>query len=170
EKRKKQYRFWCTGENRTQTNSSPYESSIPLDSICSTGWSKLQKEPILLLLYGLDIGGGRTFWAVLDGEFDILALGEVLEAGASDCRVVDEDVLAAVRGGDEAEPLGFVEPLHLTSKRHFLSVCISAVSSLSRSQPVRCACAWGWGSWPEVDCYIAGGEASKARRGGGATG
>jgi len=110
-----------------------------------SGGANYKRMPILLLLlYGLDIGGGRAFCAAFDSEFDTLALGEGLEAGVNDCREVHEDVLAAVVGGDKAEPLALVEPLHLTSKRwHFLSVCICSLLSLSRSQPVRCA--WGRG-------------------------
>jgi len=47
-----------------------------------------------------------------DGELDLLALGEGAEALRLDGRLVDEEVLAAVLGGDEAEALGVIEPLH----------------------------------------------------------
>src|SRR3954452_3554876 len=44
-------------------------------------------------------------------ELHLRTLGERLEAVAGDGRVVDEQVLALVRRGDEAVPLRIVEPL-----------------------------------------------------------
>jgi hypothetical protein len=42
---------------------------------------------------------------------DLGTLGQGLEAVAGDVRVMDEEILAAVLGGDEAVSLGIVEPL-----------------------------------------------------------
>src|SRR3954466_3537182 len=42
---------------------------------------------------------------------DLRTLGERLEAAAGDARVVDEQVLALVVGGDESEALLVAEPL-----------------------------------------------------------
>src|SRR5437870_3361739 len=44
-------------------------------------------------------------------ELDLGTLGEALEAVAGDVGVVDEDILRAVLGRDEAVALGIVEPL-----------------------------------------------------------
>ena len=60
-----------------------------------------------------DVDGlGAAVLALGDGELDLLALGEGAEAVGLDGGLVDEEILAAVVGGDEAEPLGVVEPLH----------------------------------------------------------
>lgn len=61
-----------------------------------------------------DIDGRRTLLSVLDLELDSLVLGQCLEALLLDGAEVHEDVLGAVAGGDEAETLGLVEPLHLS--------------------------------------------------------
>jgi hypothetical protein len=42
---------------------------------------------------------------------DLGTLGQRLEAVAGDVRVMNEEILAAVLGGDEAVSLGIVEPL-----------------------------------------------------------
>src|SRR5215212_3034237 len=65
-----------------------------------------------------DVLGGRALLALHDVELDGLALGEGLEAVALNGRVMDEAVLLAVRGGDEAEALGVVEPLHGAGRTH----------------------------------------------------
>ena len=61
---------------------------------------------------------GAHFAAVLrvglDVEGDLLALLQRLEAVALDGGEVDENVVAAVIVGDEAEALGFVEPFDST--------------------------------------------------------
>src|SRR5207244_9352450 len=44
--------------------------------------------------------------------FHLRTFGERAEAIAGDRGVVDEEILAAVLRGDEAVPLGVVEPLH----------------------------------------------------------
>ena len=72
-------------------------------------------------LDGLSVGSGNAYGlglvvvVVLDGELDFLALHEGLagSGGAGDGGLVDEDVLAAVEGGEEAEALGDVEPFDL---------------------------------------------------------
>jgi peptide/nickel transport system ATP-binding protein len=48
-------------------------------------------------------------------ELDLRSLGERLEAVTNDRAVVNKKVLTLVRGGDEAIPLGVVEPLHGSS-------------------------------------------------------
>jgi len=50
--------------------------------------------------------------ALADLDGDALAFGEFGKAGAAECGGVDEDVFAAVRGGDEAKPFGGVVPLY----------------------------------------------------------
>src|SRR5437762_13579200 len=52
----------------------------------------------------------ETFLALHDGEGDLLAFLQGLEAAALDGTEVDEEVLTAFRG-NEAEALGVVEPL-----------------------------------------------------------
>src|SRR3954452_617374 len=54
---------------------------------------------------------------------DLGPLGERLEAVAADAAVVDEQILAAVVGRDEAEALVVVEPLH-GSGRHDDASCV----------------------------------------------
>src|SRR4051812_13836197 len=46
---------------------------------------------------------------------DLRALGEGLEARAGDLRMMDEQILAALFGGDEPVALRVVEPLHSAS-------------------------------------------------------
>src|SRR4051812_46357671 len=53
----------------------------------------------------------RTLGALRDVELDLLVLVEGLVAPRLDCRVVNEDVIAAVLLSDEAEALLGVEPL-----------------------------------------------------------
>src|SRR5581483_6046729 len=61
---------------------------------------------------GPDRAGLQSLRARRRIELDALALGELSVAIAFDRREVDEHVRAAVFGGDEAEALGPVEPLH----------------------------------------------------------
>lgn len=72
------------------------------------------KQHLLVELDRADLGGLRTLLAVLDLELHLLALGQAAEALGRDGGVVAEHVLAAVLGGDEAEALRVVEPLHGT--------------------------------------------------------
>jgi len=62
--------------------------------------------------------GGGTLLALHDVELDLLAFGERLEAVGLDGRVVHEAILRAVRGRDEAEALGVVEPLDGAGRTH----------------------------------------------------
>ena len=58
-----------------------------------------------------DILSLRAFLALRDGELDLLAFGERLEAAALNRAEVRKYVRARFLG-DEAEALGFVEPFH----------------------------------------------------------
>ena len=58
-----------------------------------------------------DVGGLRALLAFRHLELDALGLGQGLETAALDLRIMREEVLAAVIGGDEAEALALVEPL-----------------------------------------------------------
>src|SRR3954449_1301031 len=62
-------------------------------------------------LQGGDVDGLRPLVTGLGVVGDLRALGERLEAVRVDPRVVDEEVLAALVRGDEAEALVVVEPL-----------------------------------------------------------
>src|SRR5207342_2738893 len=59
-----------------------------------------------------DVRRLRALLALLRHELDLRTLGKGLEALALDAAEVNEEVLAAVVRGDEAIPLGVVEPLH----------------------------------------------------------
>src|SRR5690606_27557470 len=61
---------------------------------------------------------GRALGALDHVELHASALGERLEAAALDRRMMDEQILAAVLGGDEAEALLIVEPLHGAGGAH----------------------------------------------------
>jgi hypothetical protein len=63
---------------------------------------------------GGDIDGRWPLLSVLDLEFDSLVLGKSLESLLLDGAEVNEDILGAVAGRDEAETLGLVEPLDLS--------------------------------------------------------
>src|SRR5205807_4126474 len=62
---------------------------------------------------------------VHDVELNALALGQRLESLRLNGGVMHEAVLAAVLGGDEAEPLGVVEPLHGTGDTCHLCVLLT---------------------------------------------
>ena len=61
-----------------------------------------------------DVLRRRTLLALDDVELNALTLGQRLESVRLDRGVVNEAVLLAVLGGDEAESLRVVEPLHDT--------------------------------------------------------
>src|SRR5688500_143738 len=65
-----------------------------------------------------DVLSGGALLALHDVELHGLALGERLEALTLDRAVVDEAVLLAAVGRDEAKALGVVEPLHLAGGTH----------------------------------------------------
>src|SRR5690606_28580498 len=75
----------------------------------SSWWSVSSGKP--------DVGGLGTLLALRDLELNALTLFESAVTLGLDSRVVREDVLSAVVGGDEAESLFGVEPLH-GSTRH----------------------------------------------------
>src|SRR5690606_4724400 len=62
-----------------------------------------------------DVRGLRSLLALRDLELNALALFEAAVARRVDGRGVREDVLSAVVGGDEAETLFGIEPLHGSS-------------------------------------------------------
>src|SRR2546421_8672272 len=61
---------------------------------------------------GANAGGLGTLGALSDLELDALVLFKGAEAASLDFRVVDEHVGRTVFGGNEAESLFRVEPLH----------------------------------------------------------
>src|SRR6478609_3509015 len=65
-----------------------------------------------------DVLRGRALLALHDLELDLLTLGEGPETLALDRGVMHEAILRATLGGDEAKPLGLVEPLHGTGGLH----------------------------------------------------
>src|SRR5437763_322852 len=65
-----------------------------------------------------DVLRSRALRALNHVELHGLALGEGLEAVTLDGGVMHEAILLAVRGGDEAEALGVVEPLHGAGRTH----------------------------------------------------
>src|SRR2546428_8418030 len=69
-----------------------------------------------------DVLRRRTLLGLHDFELHALAFGQRLEPFTLNRGVMHEAVLAAVFGGDEAEPLGVVEPLHGTGNACHLSV------------------------------------------------
>src|SRR3954467_14262296 len=71
-----------------------------------------------------DRRGLRALLALADLELDASVLLEALEAVTLDLAVVNEDVAATVVGGDEAEPLLGVEPLH-SALSHQKSPCVT---------------------------------------------
>ena len=67
---------------------------------------------------GADAGGLGALRAVADFELDLLVFFKGAEARTLDLRVVDKHIGGTVLGGDEAESLLRVEPLH-SSLWHF---------------------------------------------------
>jgi hypothetical protein len=65
-----------------------------------------------------DVLGRRALLALDDVELDPLALGQSLEPLTLNRRVVDEAVLLAAFGRDEAEALGVIEPLDRAGGAH----------------------------------------------------
>src|SRR5437016_12284600 len=77
-----------------------------------------------------------TLLALDDIELNALALGQRLESVRLDRGVVNEAVLLAVLGGDEAESLRVVEPLHDTGDAcHLLYSCSNRVRGGARTSP-----------------------------------
>ena len=66
------------------------------------------------LIDGANACGGRPFGALLNGELDRLPLGERAKSFHLDFGLVAEQIFASVVRGDEAEALGFIEPLYFT--------------------------------------------------------
>jgi hypothetical protein len=62
----------------------------------------------------LDVGGARPLGALLHIVLHLVRFLEGLEAARLDRGEVDEEILAAIVRGDEAETLGVVEPLYGT--------------------------------------------------------
>jgi hypothetical protein len=56
------------------------------------------------------VSGGRTFGALLDGEFDFITFAQAPEALSLNCGLVDKYVLAAF-DGEKAKALAVVKPL-----------------------------------------------------------
>src|SRR2546422_3739171 len=90
------------------TRRPPIGSAVPLRC---RGWLQLH-----------DVLRRRTLLGLHDFELHALAFGQRLEPFTLNRGVMHEAVLAAVFGGDEAEPLGVVEPLHGTGNACHLSV------------------------------------------------
>src|SRR3546814_5736295 len=65
-------------------------------------------QPTLQRLYRI---GLQALLALHDGEADLLAFRQALEALGPDRTEMDEDILA-ILAADESEALGIVEPLH----------------------------------------------------------
>ena len=59
----------------------------------------------------LDVSSRRTLGALLDAEFNPVTLAQAAEARGDDGRLVDENVLAARFGGNEAKTFLVIEPL-----------------------------------------------------------
>src|SRR5205807_854566 len=74
---------------------------------------------------GDDVRGLGPLRALTGLVFDLRPFGERLEAVAADLRVMDEQVLTAVLGLDEAVALRVVEPLHASGchRKHLLYLC-----------------------------------------------
>src|SRR5690606_12263965 len=80
---------------------------VPGPSVCGPGSALLKSERADVLRLG-------ALGALRDVELDLLVLVERAVPARGDGRVVGEDVRATVVGGDEAEALVSVEPLHGT--------------------------------------------------------
>src|SRR5688572_19434249 len=67
-----------------------------------------------------DVLRGRALSALHHVELDLVTLGQGLEALSRDRRVMNEAILLSTLRSDEAEALGIVEPLHGSSRTHYL--------------------------------------------------
>src|SRR3954468_8449843 len=76
-----------------------------------------------------DLRGSGALGARLGDVGHLRALGEGLEPVAGDGAVVDEQVLGAVIGNDEAEPFVVAEPLHCAGAHYRSSIKTCAVRS-----------------------------------------
>lgn len=74
---------------------------------------------VIRRLDSLDVHCLGTLGALLDVEGNLLVLFEGAVARGVDCRVVSENVLAAIFRGDEAEALFSVKPLDGTCSHNF---------------------------------------------------
>jgi hypothetical protein len=72
-------------------------------------------------LAGRNVGRTRAFLALSDFEIDRLALIEGGGTRRFDLRMVDKQIFAAVRRGDEAKSLTGIEPFHGTFCHVFFS-------------------------------------------------
>src|SRR5699024_8871549 len=85
-----------------------------------------------------DAGGLRALLALAHLEAHALVLVQAAEAAGVDLRVVDEHVRAAVIGGDEAEALFGVEPLHGAFSHSDSSYSVDQNAACRRSGPSSC--------------------------------
>src|SRR5688500_1877901 len=76
-----------------------------------------------------DVLCGRALLALHHVELDTLTLAQGLEALALDGRVMDEAVLLAALGRDEAEALRVVEPLHGAGRTHGNSCGVASLDA-----------------------------------------
>jgi len=86
------------------------------------GWAETQimAGSGSLQVVGRDLAGatvGRQF------EGDLLAVSQLAKAGPLDCRDMNENVLVAVVGGDEAVALGCIKPLYCTGRHNDAFLC-----------------------------------------------
>ncbi|KAI8554098.1 hypothetical protein RHMOL_Rhmol05G0071500 [Rhododendron molle] len=97
------------------TSAIPTTSTIPPAAAAASAPSSSAAGAALdgALVGAGDVGGlGAAVAAGFDDELDGLAVAQAAEAVGADRGLVDEEVIAAVVRGDEAEPLLVVEPLH----------------------------------------------------------
>src|SRR3954462_13247146 len=90
--------------------------TVPSDAPGADGLSVDDAAP----LQRGDVDGLRALVAGLGVVGHLRALSQRLEAAGVDAGVVDEEVLAALVRGDEAEALVVVEPLHGSGSHDFL--------------------------------------------------
>src|SRR5262245_44357575 len=87
-----------------------------------------------------DVLSRRALLALHDVELHAVAFGEALEAFGLDRRMMDEAVLLAAFRGNEAKPLGVVEPLDRPCGAHcflLLQHCVSRSTELPH-RPTTC--------------------------------
>src|ERR687884_2038207 len=97
----------------TTSPSSSIFSSFPATVTSFYGRPSADRRP---LRDDLDVRRLRALRPFARLELDLRAFGQRLEALAGDLREVDEDVLAAAVGRDEAVALGVVEPLDVSAR------------------------------------------------------